>query len=121
MAKQVVLGASLKCTFGSLPCSLITAPRQVLPCYMTAATVMDFQPGVNISTFGMCNAPTNPAVIAAAAPVPCVPVITSPWTPGSPTVLIGPMPALNDISITLCSWAGVITVSNPGQATIEIP
>ena len=73
----------------------------------------------------MCSAPTNPAVIAATTaasgvftPAPCVPVIPAPWTPGSPTVLIGGKPVVTSTSTCMCSWAGVITVVNPGQATV---
>jgi hypothetical protein len=80
-----------------------------------AATVMDFIPLVNIPPFGMCTAPTNPAVIAQlGAPSACVPIPTGPWKPGSPTVKINNFNALNATSTCMCMWAGVIIVTNPG-------
>jgi hypothetical protein len=54
-------------------------------------------------------------------PMPCMPVIPAPWAPGSPTVLIANMPALNNSSKLMCAWGGVIQISSPGQGTVEIP
>jgi hypothetical protein len=53
--------------------------------------------------------------------MPCIPVITAPWFPGSPTVLIDALPALNNTSKCLCAWAGVISVTVPGQIPTAIP
>ena len=93
-----------------------------------AATIMDFAPIANIPPFLMCIAPTNPAFIAATAaklgvatPVPCVPVITSPWMPGSPMVKINNFPALNNSSKAMCTWLGVISITVPGQFTVSVP
>ena len=81
---------------------------------------MDNKPIANIPPFGMCMSPSNPTVIAATAaalgvltPMPCVPVIPAPWVPGSPTVLIANMPALNNSSKLMCAWGGVIQISVP--------
>jgi hypothetical protein len=88
---------------------------------MPVATIMDNVPFTNILPFGVCFAPTNPAVISAAgAPQPCVPVIPAPWTPGSPTVLIGNLPALTNLSTCMCTWAGVITFLSAGQMTTNV-
>jgi uncharacterized protein DUF4280 len=119
----------MQCSFGVAPSSLIVLPtNRVMVNYMPAANIMDYIPMVNILPFGMCSAPTNPAVIAATAaaagvptPAPCVPVIPAPWTPGSPGVFIGNMPALNDTSLCLCAWTGVISITFPGQMTTDIP
>lgn len=129
MAQQVVSGATLMCSFGMAPSSLI-----VLPVNMTmvggppAANIMDQKPIVNIPPFGMCMSLANPAVAAATSaalgvltPMPCIPVIPAPWAPGSPTVLIGNMPALNNTSKCMCTWAGVISITVPGQFTTNIP
>ena len=51
----------------------------------------------------------------------CVPVTTAPWAPGSPTVLIANMPALNNSSKLLCTWAGVISILNPGLTKEMVP
>ncbi len=129
MAKQVVAGAMMQCSFGAAPSSLIVLPvNRVMVENMPAANIMDFKPVVNIPPFSMCNAPANPAVIAATSaalgvptPAPCVPVIPAPWAPGSPTVLIANMPALNDTSKCMCTWAGVISINNPGTIKTDIP
>jgi hypothetical protein len=92
------------------------------------ANIMDYQPLVNILPFGMCMSPANPMVIAATAaalgvftPMPCIPMTVAPWAPGSPTVLIANMPALNNTSTLMCTWGGVIQVVNPGQTTVFVP
>ena len=129
MAKQVVMGAMMQCSFGVAPSALIVLPAsRVMVEGRPAANIMDHKPVVNIPTFGMCTAPTNPAVIAATSaalgvptPAPCVPVTAAPWAPGSPTVPIGNMPALNDTSKCMCTWAGVISITNPGTMKTDIP
>ena len=129
MAKQVVMGAMMQCSFGAAPSALIVLPAsRVTVEGKPAANIMDHKPVVNIPTFGMCTAPTNPAVIAATSaalgvptPAPCVPVVPAPWAPGSPTVPIGNMPALNDTSKCMCTWAGVISITNPGTMKTDIP
>jgi hypothetical protein len=54
-------------------------------------------------------------------PMPCIPMTTAPWMPGSPTVLIANMPALNNSSKLMCMWGGIIEVVVPGQFTINVP
>jgi len=129
MAKQVVMGAMMKCSFGAAPSALIVPPaNRVTVEGRPAANIMDHKPVVNIPPFGMCSAPSNPAVIAATSaalgvptPAPCVPVVPAPWAPGSPTVPIGNMPALNDMSKCMCTWAGVISITNAGTMKTDIP
>jgi hypothetical protein len=36
-------------------------------------------------------------------------------------VLLGTFPALNNSSKCMCAWAGVISILNPGQFTVQIP
>jgi len=129
MPKQVVMTAQLQCTMGTTPSVLQVLPvRTVLSSNQLAANIMDHVPMVNIMPFGMCMSPANPAVAAATAaalgvltPMPCIPATTSPWVPGSPTVPIQGMPALNDTSICPCMWAGIVKVLFPGQVTEDIP
>jgi len=45
----------------------------------------------------------------------------APWVPGSPTVLIGSKPALNNSSKLNCMWGGIIQISFAGQATVMVP
>jgi hypothetical protein len=41
--------------------------------------------------------------------------------PGSPTVLVGNLPALNNSSKLMCNWGGVIQINVPGQVTTMVP
>jgi hypothetical protein len=128
MPQLVNMGATIMCSFGLAPASLIVLPvNRTMAEGPPAANIMDHVPIVNIPPFGMCTAPTNPAVIAATSaalgvptPAPCVPVIPAPWTPGSPTVMIGNMPALNNTSQCMCTWLGVITVSVAGTVKTNV-
>jgi hypothetical protein len=93
-----------------------------------AASIMDHMPMVNVMPFGMCNCTGNPMVIAATAaalgvltPMPCIPMTMAPWMPGSPTVLIGSQPALNNSSKLLCMWGGEIQILSTAQSTTLIP
>jgi hypothetical protein len=129
MGQLVVSTATLKCSFGMAPSTLNVLPAdKVFAGKQPAATIMDNKPMVNIPPFGACQSLANPQVAAATAaaqgvltPQPCMPVITAPWAPGSPTVLIGNKPALNNSSKCLCNWAGVIEVVVPGQFTVSVP
>lgn len=129
MPQQVVAGAMMQCTFGAAPSALIVVPPgQMMAGGPPAATIMDFKPVVNIPPFGMCSSIANPTVAAATAaafgvltPMPCVPLTTAPWAPGSATVMIGNLPALNSTSKCMCNWAGVISINSPGQTTTEVP
>jgi hypothetical protein len=126
---QTISNAMLMCTMGVAPGTLTVLPVNMTLCSKApAATIMDHVPMMNIGTFGMCISPANPEVAAATAaamgvltPMPCIPATAAPWVPGSPTVLIGKMPALNDSSMCMCNWAGVISITFPGQATTMIP
>jgi hypothetical protein len=76
----------------------------------------------------MCSSPANPTVAAATAaalgvltPMPCIPNTTAPWAPGSPTVMVGNMPALNNSSKLMCMWGGVIQITFPGQTQTMVP
>ncbi len=127
MPNLVVQGAMLSCTMGQAPSTLSVLPvNQVSgPSSMAAACVQDSKPMVNIATFGMCISPSNPQVAAATAaamgvltPMPCVPMTTAPWTPGSVTVTVGGQAALNDSSMCLCQWGGNISITNAGQTVV---
>ena len=129
MPQHVCMGATLKCSFGVAPSSLMVLPvNRVMTSNVPAANIMDHKPMVNIMPFGMCNCPANPAVAAATAaalgvltPMPCVPVTAAPWAPGAPTVLLANFPALNNTSKLMCTWGGVIEVTMAGQTTEMIP
>ena len=117
-------GAMMQCTFGAAPATLQLTPTTVKTS-MDIATIMDFKPNVNIMPFGMCNSVANPATKRPPpvlfTPAPCVPNTVAPWAPGSPTVMVTNFPALNNSSKLMCLWAGVISITNPGQTSIMVP
>ena len=128
MAQEVCNGAMITCSFGIAPSSLVVLPKsRVTAGGMPAANIMDNIPMANVMPFGMCTTPTNPAVASATAaalgvltPMPCVPVTTAPWSPGSPTVMVGGAPALSSSSVLMCMWGGVISITMPGQMTVNV-
>ena len=126
MATQTVATAVCQCTFGAAPATLpVSSQSTVTALSQPAATIMDNK----FPTFGMCSNPANPSVAAATAknlgvlqPMPCAPTIPAPWVPGSPTVLICGMPALNNSSTLMCAYpGGIITVNQPIAQTVSIP
>lgn len=129
MGQLVVQGTTLQCTFGMAPSNLVVTPEKLVTAGgMPAANIMDHKPMVNIMPFGACQSLANPQVAAATAaaqgvltPQPCIPATATPWAPGSPTVLIKNLPALNNSSKCMCNWAGVISVTVPGQMTVMVP
>jgi hypothetical protein len=128
MAIQVCMGATLQCSFGAAPSTLVVLPANRVLTTTPAATIMDNAPLVNIMPFGVCSSLANPTVAAATSaalgvltPMPCVPVTPAPWVVGAPTVLIGNMPALNNSSKLMCTWGGVIQVVVPGQTKMMVP
>ena len=129
MPCHVVNGATLMCSFGVAPSSLVVLPaNRMLSGNQPAATIMDHIPMTNIMPFGMCMSPANPQVAAATAaamgvltPQPCIPATVSPWVPGTPTVQLGNLPCLDNTHTCMCMWGGVVTVAQPGQMTEMIP
>lgn len=129
MAHPVTNGAMIRCSFGIAPGSLVVLPlAMVTTGSQPVATIFDNKPLLNILPFGMCNSATNPAVIAARAaalgspvPGPCLPVVTAPWAPGSPGILVGGKPLLNNTSKCMCAWSGVIEVVTSPAITVMTP
>jgi hypothetical protein len=122
------MGAVIQCSFGVAPSTLVVPPVNRTLTGTPAANILDGKPLVNVPPFGMCMSLANPAVAAATAaalgvltPMPCMPVTPAPWVVGSPTVLLGNMPALNDSAKLMCTWGGVISVVSPGQFTVQVP
>lgn len=127
MGNPAVTTAVCQCVFGAVPAPLaVTSQCTVIGHNFPFATITDM-PKLPM-TFGMCTNPANPMVAAATAaalgvltPMPCVPVCAAPWTPGSPTVMIGGMPALNNSSKCICSYGGVISINMTPEMTVQIP
>src|SRR3954465_451113 len=126
MPNAAVNGAQLKCSQGTAPASLTVLPANgTSGDEQAAATVNDFIPMTNIAPFGMCQTQANPQVAAATSaaqgvltPQPCIPVTTSPWSPGSNIVTIQGTKALRDDSKCNCTWTGSIEITDPGT-TVE--
>ncbi|MBP1544286.1 MAG: DUF4280 domain-containing protein [Oscillospiraceae bacterium] len=127
MANSAVMTAVCQCSFGASPAPLtVTSQSTVFGSNLFAATIMDMpKPPM---TFGMCSSLGNPTVASATSaangvltPMPCVPACASPWAPGSPTVIIGGKPALNNTSKCICSYGGVISINSTPATTIQIP
>jgi hypothetical protein len=54
-------------------------------------------------------------------PQPCLPATSSPWSPGAAPVQIANKVALDNASMCNCMWGGVITITDPGEQTVQIP
>lgn len=128
MGMCVCAGAMCACSFGMAPSSLMVTPENKTMTNTPIATIMDNVPMKNVMPFGMCSSLANPQVASATAaalgvltPMPCIPVTTAPWAPGSPTVLIAGKPALNQTSKLMCAYGGIIQITNPGTTTIQVP
>jgi hypothetical protein len=126
MGLQVCMGATMQCSFGVAPSTLVVLPANKVMSTTPAANIMDNKPLVNVLPFGMCQSSSNPVVAAATAaalgaltPMPCIPVTSAPWTPGSTKAMIANMPALEASSTLTCSWGGVIQIVSPGQTKVN--
>jgi hypothetical protein len=130
MTLAVVGGTSLiQCSFGVAPTPLIVLPcRTVTAQAMLMGNITDMIPLANILPFGLCISLVNPQVLAATIaafgvliPMPCIPITVSPWTTAALTVHVQGLPALDQTSITMCTWAGVIHIVQPGNFTVMVP
>ena len=126
MPKLVCNTAQLQCSMGTLPAVLVVVRPTITILKLPIATVMDHEPVTNVPTFGMCNATTNPAVIAATSAAmgvhtaaPCVPNTRTPWSPGCVKLKIQNQAALHEKCTLNCVWGGVITIKNAGQTKVE--
>jgi hypothetical protein len=123
MPPLVANGASLQCSFGAAPSTMVVTPEnKVTGSHVPVATIMDHVPMKNIMPFGMCSSLANPTVAAATAaalgvltPMPCVPATSAPWMPPKPMVKVNRLPVFDVTAKCMCNWAGVIQVVSPGQ------
>ena len=128
MPRHVVDGAILQCSFGATPSVMGVLPQNRAWSTTPEATILDHVPTTNIRPFGMCMSIANPQVATATTaaagvltPQPCIPCTASPWAPGVPGNTLGGAPILNDTSTLQCNWGGVITVTDAGQMTAQVP
>lgn len=119
----------ISCLFGTVPTPLTVLPdRTVFAEIMLMGNITDFIPLVNVMTFVMCTSIANPEVDTATTaasgvltPMPCVPVVADPWISLALDVIVTEGPALDQTSMVLCTWAGVIIVDEPGNFTVMVP
>ena len=60
------------------------------------------------------------AAMGVLTPMPCIPATSAPWTPGASKTMVAKQPALTDSSTCMCMWAGTISITNPGQTSIDV-
>ncbi len=127
MGQAVTMGAIIKCNFGMAPSTLMVTPEKKVVQTTPVANIMDHLPFKNILPFGLCSSLLNPTVATATTaalgvltPMPCIPVTGSPWVPGSPTIVLGNMPILNNNCKLICSFGGCISILNPGQVKVQL-
>lgn len=127
MAIAVCTGATMMCSFGIAPSSLVVLSLQRVLTQTPSANATDFAPVMNVPPFGACTSLANPMVAAATAaalgvltPMPCMPVTVAPWIPGSMKVMNGGMPAVDNTCKLTCMWGGMIQVLNPGQTAVIV-
>lgn len=117
------------CTMGMSPVSLnvLPIPTRVSISGKQAVNMMDHKPMINISSFGMCKSPANPAVISLTAaalgvftPAPCVPMTQMPIANVNPTVLLENFGAVHKNSKIICNWGGTISAMSPSQLSVTV-
>ena len=117
MSEPIVkAGATVICTMGTIPTTLLIPFSTVHTLHMPIATIEDYNL-TNIITFGICNSPANPAFKPPIIP-PCVPILES-WSPGSSTVKIKGCPVLNFSSKCQCQYGGTISIISAGQFQVN--
>src|ERR1700689_2078246 len=124
MPNLVCPGATLQCSFGTTPASFAASGTDV-SAGSPAGVVTDVG-AANVPPFGLCSSLSNPQVASATTaaggtltPQPCQPLL-SPWSPGSAKVAIGEVSALDGSSQCNCTWGGVVTVGDAGQADVTV-
>ena len=129
MPLPLCTGTMLSCTMSLTPTAFIANPLPGAPMINGAvpAATIDQVLLTNIPTFGMCNSPTNPAVVAATTaalgvptPAPCVPMPTPPgWAPPSLVAKVNMIPLATVASKCICALGGLISVAVPGPGPAD--
>lgn len=130
MAELLSTGCVIACSFGMAPTAFMALEvpgKPMLDGALAVATIEEIVPMVNIPPFVMCQSPANPLVAAATAaafgvltPMPCVPVVETPWLPPAFFLNFGGIPLATASSKCMCSWGGVISVDVPVCLTVTV-
>ncbi len=75
---------------------------------------------MNIRPFGQRAAPGNSAALPNQVRLACIPVIASPWIPGSPSVMPSSTRLVNSDCRCHCQYGGVIPILWPGQQRTKV-
>lgn len=127
MPRLVCSGAVLQCNMGTTPSTFSGGCQRVTVQHHPAGTIQDHKPNVHVRSFGLCRSLANPTVASATAaaqgaltPQPCVPNLPSPWVPGATRSRLERKPALTQQDKLTCAWAGMISVTSPGQGKVNV-
>jgi Domain of unknown function (DUF4280) len=127
MPLAISTGATMMCSFGVAPASLVVLPTTTIVSGTPTANNTAFAPVANVPPFGACSSLANPTVAAATAaalgvltPMPCVPCTVAPWLPGPWKTINGGMPAVDQTCTLMCAWGGMIKVLSPGQFKVVV-
>lgn len=111
--KAVVHGAGLTCTVGSIPSAtgfVVTNGARKCNCGGSLVGVSTDAAVANVGTFGVCSVLSGP----------CAPTVVGPWLSTATKVMCENLPVIKNGSTLVCPVGGVISVTNPGQAKVDI-
>ena len=126
MSRVLCTGGVLRCNMGTTPSTFQGGCARTRLVGRPAGTVADHVPNRHVPPFGLCRSLANPSVASATSaaqgvltPMPCVPVLASPWTPGAVRTRLEHKRALLETDTLACQWTGVISVQQPGQSRVR--
>lgn len=113
----ICAGQKIKCSMAAGPFTLMVIGTDVYK-NKPIANIGDNKLGVNIiPPVCVCKSPANPVVasmiastMGAVTQAPSAPLITAPWLPGNPQIIIRNMPVLTKNSKLICAYGGIISI-----------
>lgn len=125
--RLVVHGATLVCSQGISPSTLLLTRTSRTDNGLPIATVDDHQAMSQVLPFGLCVSTRNPSVQSATAsaggvltPAPCTPMLNQRWSGGSSQSTIDGAAALTSSSTLACQWGGTISIVAPNTKLGEL-
>jgi hypothetical protein len=112
--------AVCKCVFSVGAAPMIALPMtRIMATTGPVASIQNKLPFVNIPPMGLCTSPEYPTMkLPIPIPGPCMPIMTTPWLIGAPTILTSQGPILNNIAKAVCTFRGVVNIVMPGSMPI---